>query len=80
MITLNFGDYKTDVDLIDYKLTVKKLLSDMDKHDLIDLLWECVDWTDWVEMFDYPLREAYPPPDNYDVDKEIADYYDRVRM
>jgi hypothetical protein len=79
MITLNFGDYKRDVDLIDFKLSVKKVLSNRDKRDLIELLWECVDWSDWTDILDDELRDIYPP-DDYDVDKEIADYYDRVRM
>ena len=80
MIIINFGDYKREVDLIDFKLSVKKVLSNRDKRDLIELLWECVDWSDWTEILDSDLREIYPPPDDCDVDKEIADYYDKVRM
>ena len=80
MIIINFGDYKREVDLTDFKLSVKKILSNRDKRDLIELLWECVDWSDWTEILDSALREIYPPPDDYDINKEIADYYDKVRM
>lgn len=80
MITLNFGDYKTDVDFIDYKLTIKKILSDMDKSDLIEFIWEHIDWLDFVDIFDDELRNAYPPPDDEDPDDELRRYYDRVRM
>lgn len=80
MITINFGDYKREVDLIDFKLSVKKILSNRDKRDLIELLCECVDWSDWTEILDSDLRDIYPPTDDCDVYKEIADYYDKVRM
>jgi len=80
MITLNFGDYTVNIDFNDYKNTIKQILSDMDKKSLIEYIWDNVDCNDLDADFEEELREAYPPPDDYDVDKEIADYYDGVRM
>ena len=80
MHTINFTDYTVDIDFNDYKNTIKQILSNMDKKSLIEYIWENVGCNDLDADFEEELREAYPPPDNYDVDKEIADYYDRVRM
>lgn len=80
MHTINFTNYTVNIDFNDYKNTIKQILSDMDKKSLIEYIWDNVDRNDLDADFEEELREAYPPPDDYDVDKEIADYYDRVRM
>lgn len=77
---INFTDYTANIDFNDYKNTIKQILSDVDKKSLIEYIWDNVDWNLLDADFEEELREAYPPPDDYDVDKEIADYYDRVRM
>ena len=78
--TINFTDYTVNIDFSDYKNIIKQILSDMDKKSLIEYIWNTVDWNLLDADFEEELREAYPPPDDYGVDKEIADYYDRVRM
>lgn len=78
--TINFTDYTVNIDFNDYKNTIKQILSNMDKKSLIEYICDYAQWDDLDADFEEELREAYPPPDNYDVDKEIADYYDRVRM
>ena len=78
--SINFTDYTINIDFQEFKTIVKQCLSDMDKKSLIDLIWEEIDNDRLADLFEERLREAYPPPDDYDVDKEIADYYDRVRM
>lgn len=80
MHTINFTDYTVNIDFNDYKNTIKQILSDMDKKSLIEYIWDNVDWNLLDADFEEELREAYPPPNDCDVDKEIADYYDRVRM
>lgn len=77
---IDFGNYAVTVDFNDYQNAIKQCLSNMDKNSLMDLVWDSLEHRELIELFIEELRDIYPPPDDYDVDKEIADYYDKVRM